>query len=94
VCCLAVVFLLLGPRLGILLWWLFDMPRWERTFSTFVWPLLGAIFLPWTTLAYVFVFPGGVTGLDWLLLVLAFVLDMGSYTGGGRETRRKYGRMR
>ena len=89
-CCLVAVFLLLGPRVGILLWWLFDMSRWERAFSTFIWPLLGAIFLPWTTLAYVFVFPGGVTGLDWLLMVFAILLDISSYTGGGRETRRRF----
>lgn len=89
-CCLVAAFLLLGPRVGILLWWLFDMSRWERAFSTFIWPLLGAIFLPWTTLAYVFVFPGGVTGLDWLLMVFAILLDISSYTGGGRETRRRF----
>ena len=89
-CCLVAVFLLLGPRVGILLWWLLDMSRWERAFSTFIWPLLGAIFLPWTTLAYVFVFPGGVTGLDWLLMVFAILLDISSYTGGGRETRRRF----
>ena len=89
-CCLVAVILLLGPRLGILLWWLFDMPRWERAFSTFIWPLLGAIFLPWTTVAYVFVFPNGVTGLDWLWLALALLVDLGAYTGGGRESRKRF----
>jgi hypothetical protein len=28
--------------------------------------LVGAIFPPWTTLAYLIVFPGGVVGQDWL----------------------------
>ena len=91
-CCLTTIFILLGPRLGILIWWLVDMSRWERAFSTFVWPLLGAIFLPWTTLAYVFLFPGGVIGIDWLLMAFAILLDIGSYAGGGRETRRRYAR--
>lgn len=91
-CCLVTVFLFLGPRAGILVWWLFDMARWEQAFSTFVWPLIGSIFLPWTTLAYVFVFPGGVTGFDWFWIVLAILLDMVSYTGGGRETRMRHRR--
>ena len=91
-CCLTTIFILLGPRLGILIWWLVDMSRWERAFSTFVWPLLGAILLTWTTLAYVFLFPGGVIGIDWLLMAFAILLDIGSYTGGGRETRRRYAR--
>ena len=56
-CCLVTVLVFLGPRLGILVWWLLDMPRWNLTFNTFIWPLLGFIFLPWTTLAYVLVFP-------------------------------------
>jgi hypothetical protein len=88
-CCLVTVMVLLGPRLGIIFWWLFDMSRWESAFSTFVLPLLGFIFLPWATLAYVWVFPGGVTGFDWLWLVLGFVLDISSYTGGGYGNRRR-----
>jgi hypothetical protein len=88
-CCFFTVIVFLGPRAGILVWWLLDMPRWERAFDTFVWPLLGAIFLPWTTLAYVLVFPLGVTGIDWLWLALGFVLDILSYTGGGYGNRRR-----
>jgi hypothetical protein len=37
-----------------------------RGLYTWIWPLLGLIFLPWTTLMYVIVFP--VIGLDWLWL--------------------------
>jgi hypothetical protein len=91
-CCLVAVILLLGPRLGILVWWLIDMGRWERAFDTFIWPLLGFIFLPWTTLAYVLIFPGGVVGFDWLWLVLGFLLDISSYTGGGLGGRRRWRR--
>ena len=57
-------------------------------FPTFIWPLLGFVFLPWTTLMYVAVAPLGVTGLDWLWLGLALVVDIGSYSGGCvRESR-------
>ncbi len=88
-CCLVTVAVLLGPRLGIIVWWLLDMQRWSSAFSNFIFPLLGFIFLPWTTLAYVFVFPGGVTGIDWLWLVLGILLDISSYTSGGLSRRRR-----
>jgi hypothetical protein len=73
----------LGPRAGILIWWLADQDRWERAFSSFLWPLLGFIFLPWTTLMYVVVEPGGgVEGFDWIWLAIAFLADMAQYVGG------------
>jgi hypothetical protein len=87
VCCLIAVLVFLGPRAGILVWWLLDMPRWERTFDTFVWPLLGAIFLPWTLLAYVWVFPFGITGFDWFWLALGLILDISFYASGGFRRR-------
>jgi hypothetical protein len=86
-CCLITVAVLLGPRLGVFLWWLFDMVRWERTFDSVLWPILGFVFLPWTTLAYVLVFPGGVSGIDWLLVVLAALIDLSSYSGSGYGNR-------
>jgi hypothetical protein len=54
-------------------------------FSGWFWPLLGWIFLPWTTLMYVFVFP--VADLDWLLLGLTLVADLGMYAGGAYGNR-------
>ena len=58
--CLFFLLLLFGPRLVDVLWWLFDPLRWHAVFGTFLVPLLGVIFLPWTTLVYVLVAPGGV----------------------------------
>jgi len=87
VCCLVAVLVFLGPRAGVLVWWLLDMPRWGRAFDTFIWPLLGAIFLPWTLLAYVWVFPLGITGFDWAWLVLGFILDISYWVGGGFRRR-------
>ena len=53
----------------------------EAVFGTFIWPLLGLIFLPFTTLMYTILWtPGvGVTGWDWLWIAFAFVLDLGHY---------------
>ena len=93
-CCLFTVMVLVGPRLGIVVWGLAQPARWELAFSTFVWPLLGFVFLPWTTLMYVAVAPGGVTGIDWLGIVVAVLADLASYTGGAygnRDRIRSYG---
>ena len=87
-CCLLVILALLGPRAGIILWWLFDMSRWSSAFNTIIWPILGFIFLPWTTLAYVLVFSRGIVGLDWLVLIIGLLFDLGSYGGGYKKRRR------
>jgi len=87
-CCLVALLLLLGPRAGILVWWLVDQPRWERAFDTFLIPLLGFFLLPWTTLAYVLVFPGGIEGFDFVWLIIAVLVDLGAYGGGYRNRSR------
>ena len=86
-CCIFSALALLGPRAAILLWWLFDPERWERSFDGWVWPVLGFVFLPFTTLMYVLVRPGGVSGFDYIWLGLAVVLDVASYSGSGYGNR-------
>ena len=88
-CCFLTALILLGPRAGILVWWLINPVRWNLAFTTFIWPLLGFIFLPWTTLMYVVVFPGGLVGFDWIWLGLGLVIDIGSHVGGGFTNRDK-----
>jgi len=98
-CCLVTTLLLLGPRLAILVWWLMDSARFNLAFNTevwplhfswpfWVWPLIGGIFVPWTTLVYLIVFPGGVVGLDWAWLGLGLLLDLSSHLGGYRHRDR------
>lgn len=89
-CCLLTVLLFLGPRAGILVWWLLDTARWTAAFTgSFIWPLLGFLFLPWTTLMYVLVYQGGITGFDWIWMGLAALADISSYAGGGYGNRDK-----
>jgi hypothetical protein len=80
--CLFLTLLFLGPRAAILFWWLIEPLRWSAAFDTFIWPLLGFLFLPWTTLMYVVVFGGGIEGFDWLWMGLALLADAASYAGG------------
>ena len=86
-CCIFTSLFLLGPRFAALIWWLINPVRFNAAFNSFIWPLLGIIFLPWTTLMYLLVFPGGVIGFDWLWLGLAVVADIGMYAGGGYGNR-------
>lgn len=49
--------------------------------------MLGIIFLPWTTIMFVIVAPGGVVGWDWLWIGLMFVADIFWYAGGAGRKR-------
>lgn len=91
-CCLVSVLLLLGPRAGIIVWWLLEPVRWASAFPSFIVPLLGFLFLPWTTLAWVLVAPGGVTGLEWAVLAIGVLADLASWSGGARNRDRVPGR--
>jgi hypothetical protein len=87
-CCLFASVLAGAPRLAFLIYWLVYPTRVTAAFSAFIWPLLGVIFLPWLTLTYVLVLPGGIAWFDWFFLAFALILDIGAY-GGGAYSRRK-----
>jgi hypothetical protein len=87
VCFLFLCFLL-GPRFGILFWGIVNPDRWDSAFDSFIWPLLGFLFLPWTTLMFVAVAPfGNVEGWDWFWLGLAVLADILSYSASGYTQR-------
>ena len=81
-CCFITCFFLAVPRALIFAWWLIDPVRFSFTFDSFIWPLLGIIFLPWATLIYLLVGAGGVIGFDWVYLGLGLLFDIGTYAGG------------
>ena len=94
-CCAFLSLVLLGPRIFNAFWWIFQPARWELAFRNFfvggpvwwLWPVLGIIFLPWATLMYVIVAPGGMTTWDWLWVGVMVVIDILSYTGGAGRKR-------
>ena len=88
-CCFFTTLVLLGPRLAMLIWWLLQPVLFNALFATWIWPLLGLIFLPWTLLMYLFVSGGGISGFDWLWLGIAPFADIGSYAGGGYGNRNR-----
>jgi hypothetical protein len=89
-CCIVLLASGLGPRLVLLGWWIFG-DKVDAVWSSWVWPLLGLLFFPWTTLFYVIVWSavGGVSGAEWLLVALGVVLDIGTY--GARSAKSRYG---
>lgn len=90
-CCFFTILLFLGPRFANIVWWIARPARWVGELGAFdsaIWPILGIIFLPWTTLMYVIVSPGGVEGLDFLWIGLAIFADVLTY-GGGYGNRDK-----
>jgi hypothetical protein len=87
--CLLILLLLLGPRAVIVVWWLVSPIQWNLTFGGILLPILGFLILPWTTLMYMLVAPGGVTGLDYLWLALAFAVDLSSHAAGAYTRRRR-----
>jgi hypothetical protein len=89
--CLFIATLFLGPRAALLFWWLIDPGRFSDAFNSFIWPLLGILFLPWSTLVFLILWSwgGGFNGLDWLFLGLAFLADISMYAGGGYSNRER-----
>jgi hypothetical protein len=86
--CLVIFALIFSPRIVMIVWWLLDTARWAATFDGPLLPILGFVLAPWTTLMYVLVAPGGLTGLDWLWMAVAVVVDLGAI-GGGASRRRE-----
>ncbi|HJS19798.1 MAG TPA: hypothetical protein VJ785_13710 [Anaerolineales bacterium] len=77
--CLFALFAGFFPRLGTLFIWIARPNLFSAAFGgSWLWPILGIIFLPFTTLMYVILWsPGiGLTAYDWFWLILAVVLDI------------------
>ena len=79
--CLLAFSAAVAPRLVLILAWIFS-DRWPVVWGgDWIMPLLGIIFLPYTTIMYllsVVVLPGGettITGTGWLWIILGLFLD-------------------
>jgi hypothetical protein len=80
-CCFISALLLVIPRLAILVWCILTPVFVNNLFQTWTWPLLGWIFVPWTTLVYMVVAPGGIIGFDWIIFGLAVIVDIATHFG-------------
>jgi hypothetical protein len=87
--CLVVLLAIISPRLALFFIWIFS-DLLSRAFDSWVLPLIGFFVLPWTTLAYAGMWSTGtneVTGFEWFVVGLAFVVDVAGWAGG-RASRR------
>ena len=89
-CCLAVLLMLLGPRVVLVLVWL--LTNWYTAFDSRLVAFLGWIFLPYTSMAWMYVYfnnAGQIQGGYLVLMILAVLTDIGVFSGGHRAMKRK-----
>ena len=88
--CLFVIFAGAFPRVADIFLWIARPQLFLAPFNgSWFWPLLGILFLPFTTLIYVLLWtPGvGLVGFDWFWLVIAVFLDISHYAGSAYTNR-------
>lgn len=79
-----------APRFVLFLVWLFSNYL-DQAYQTKIWPFLGFLFMPLTTLAYAFAMHQGggqLTGFGWAVVITAVFVDLGLF-GTGERARRK-----
>ncbi len=89
--CLIAILALSFPRFAIILVVIFS-DYLGAAYQTLIWPLLGFLFMPVTTLAYAWTINtnGSVSGIYLVVVVLAVLVDLG-ILGGGASNRQVRG---
>jgi hypothetical protein len=87
--CLLVLIGLLIPRVTLFFMWIVGYTT--TAFESYLWPLLGFLFMPYTTCAYAIGMNanGGFHGWSLVLLILAIIVDITNHGGSGRAYRRR-----
>jgi hypothetical protein len=84
--CLLLLLASAAPRVAAILYWLLEPARWSRAFDgSWIWPVLGILFLPVTTIVWVIVAVNGVASWDFLWLGIAVFFDVGSTSRAARR---------
>ena len=90
--CLFAIFAGVFPRLGLLIVWIARPKLVDAAFDSWIWPLLGLVFLPFATLIYVILWQtGGLSGWDWFWVGLAALLDIGHWGASVGQQRSRRG---
>jgi hypothetical protein len=89
--CLIAIFAVLFPRLVMIV--IAITTNWfKAAFDSPIWPLLGFLLMPYTTLAYMAAMLNNHHNVNggWLVLVvIAVLIDLGGQGGSARSTRRR-----
>ena len=89
--CFVLLFALISPRLAIIFTWIFS-DTLSRAYESWWLPFLGFFLLPWTTLAYAWMYVNGtneVTGFEWFIVGVAFLFDLSSLFEGSRSAMNR-----
>jgi hypothetical protein len=89
--CLFAIFAAFFPRLALFMVWLVRPVLVDKAFDSWIWPLLGIIFLPFATLMYVIFFAtgGSLSGWEWFWVVIAGCLDVAHLAAGVFQRMRR-----
>ena len=88
--CLIFLFSLIGPRFALGFVWIFTTLV-DRAYDNVIVPVLGFVFLPWTTLVYALAYDGtGVSSLGWFFVALAVLGDVSSIAAAHRGQQMYY----
>ena len=88
--CFLATLAFLGPRFGLIVFWLGWPARWDIVFGdNSLVPLLGFVLAPWTTLAWVLCGPGGIEGFDYFLVGMSILADVLTLVGSGNTANRR-----
>lgn len=87
--CIAALMGLCFPRLTLLFLWLFTPYVQQGAFRFWLWPLLGLIFAPFTSLALVWAFNTEFGILQIIAVIIGVIFDFGSNSNAERERRRR-----
>lgn len=89
--CLALLF----PRVVLVLIWFFGNNYLQSVYQTLLWPLVGFLFMPLTTLAYAWAWHlggGSVRDVGYIIIAVAAIIDLASLGGGAshKEVQKYY----
>ena len=89
--CIFAIIALAVPR--VMMFFAFLLTNWfGRAFDSLLWPILGFVFMPYTTLAYMAAMLNNNHTLSggWLaLFIVAIIVDTGHWGGGGFTYHKK-----
>jgi hypothetical protein len=90
--CLVGCIALLFPRVALFLVWLLGGNYLERAYEHWLFPLLGFLFLPLTTLVFAFGMnslgaPNQMEPLGWVLVAVAAAADLGLIGRGAKDAQ-------
>lgn len=82
--------MMLGPRVLLIGVWL--LTNWYAAFDSGLVALLGWLFLPYTSLAWMYIYfnnAGQIQGGYLVLLIFAVLVDIGVFSGGHRAMKKR-----